>query len=88
MDSFEINFEPGWDKYFAKLDHPVQERILKKIMQLQSGIQSRHLKHGLSFFVEEIGGYRIAFKSDDTAKKRKVYFAGSHKDYEKWYKSQ
>lgn len=88
MAAYRVEYEPGWDKYFEGLDASVQERIFKKILQLQAGIQGRHLKHGSPYSVEEVGGYRIGYKSDDLTKIRRVYFAGSHKNYEKWFKSQ
>jgi hypothetical protein len=87
LDAFRIEYEPGWDKYFLKLDASVQERIFKKILQLQTGILSRHLKHGFPHFVEEVGGYRVCYKQYDSIGVRMICFAGSHKDYEKWYKS-
>ncbi|MEK6924106.1 MAG: hypothetical protein AABW54_02625 [Candidatus Micrarchaeota archaeon] len=87
MQAYEIEYEPGWDKYFTKLDQSVQERILNKIVQLQTGIQSRHLKHGLPYFVEEIGAYRLVY-AEEEPRMRVIIFAGSHKDYEKWFKSQ
>lgn len=88
MDAYEIKYREGWDEYFEKLDATVQARIYKKIQQLKTGIASRHLQHGLPYFVEEVGGYRIAYKTDEATKTRQVCFSGSHKDYEKWFKSQ
>ena len=87
-EKYAVEFAPGWREYFDKLDTSVQARVFKKIRQLETGFPGRHLKHGLDFFVEEVGGFRIAYKSDEALKIRKIYFAGSHKDYEKWYKSQ
>ncbi len=84
--AYSLDYAPGWDKCFSKLDYTVQERIYKKILHLKAEIKGRHLQHGLPFFVEEVGGYRIAYKTDENAKTRKLYFAGSHKDYEKWYR--
>ncbi len=85
MEEFALAFESGWDAHFAKLGQSVQERISKKILQLKTGIRGRHLKHCPPYFVEEVGGYRIVYKSGDSSGIRKSYFAGSHKDYEKWY---
>ncbi|OIO23571.1 hypothetical protein COT30_03570 [Candidatus Micrarchaeota archaeon CG08_land_8_20_14_0_20_49_17] len=88
LQGYSVGYEPGWDKYFSGLDKSVRQRLFNKIVQLRTGICGRHLKHGLPFFVEEVGGYRIAYTSDEKMKARRVFFAGSHKDYGKWYKSQ
>lgn len=88
MQTYSVDFEPGWDDWFGKLDKAVRQHIMNKIAQLRTGIHGRHLRHGLPFFVEEVGGYRIAYTADEKTKNRRIYFAGSHKDYEKWYKQQ
>lgn len=83
---FEINFAEGWDKYFSKLDNSQKGIIWKKIQQLKTLPEARHLKHGLPFFVIESGQYRICF--EEKGKTRIVAFAGTHKQYEDWYKRQ
>jgi mRNA-degrading endonuclease RelE of RelBE toxin-antitoxin system len=46
----------------------------------------RHLKHGLPFYVEEVGQGRIVYQvGSDTIFVIRCF--ASHKDYEKWYKS-
>lgn len=87
LDTYELEYEPGWDAFFSKLDKTIQIRIYKKILQLKGPVRGRHLQHGLPYFVAEVGGYRIAFSSNEKAGKRMIYFAGSHKDYERWYKN-
>ncbi len=79
---FEIKFVENWDKFFLKLDKPVREKIWKKIQKLKTLKKARHLKHGLDFFVLEIGQYRICFKEKE--KVRIVAFVGNHKQYENW----
>ncbi|MCX6773846.1 MAG: hypothetical protein NTY68_02495 [Candidatus Micrarchaeota archaeon] len=73
---------------FEKLDKDIQIRISKKITQIGEGLPGRHLKHGLDFFVEEVGQYRICYKSFEDIGIRWVYFVGNHKEYEKWINSQ
>ncbi|MFH1056345.1 MAG: hypothetical protein V1717_00925 [Candidatus Micrarchaeota archaeon] len=85
MDEYSLEFEPGWDEFFKKLDSAVKQRIWKKILQLKNPLKHRHLKYGLPFFVEEAGGYRIVFKVVEGVKVKKVFFAGDHKQYEKWF---
>ena len=83
---FELVFTEGWDKYYIKLDNATREIIWKKIQQLKTKQAARHLKHGLPFFVVESGQHRICFEEKQTM--RIVVFAGTHKQYEKWYKQQ
>jgi hypothetical protein len=49
---------------------------------------ARHLKHGLDYFVVETGQYRICFKAGERREVKVIYFAGTHKDYEKWVQEQ
>ncbi len=86
VKEMEICFGQDWDEYFNKLDNPIKERIWKKIQQLKHLTKTRHLKHGLPFFVIESGQYRICF--EEIEEKRIIRFAGNHKQYEKWFKEQ
>ncbi|MFH1752348.1 MAG: hypothetical protein ABH821_05425 [archaeon] len=81
---FRLTFDKDWDKYFLKLDKQAQKRIWKKIQQLKTLQKIRHLGHGLPYFVVETGQYRICFK--EKRQTRTIMFAGTHKQYEKWYK--
>ncbi|MCD6522562.1 MAG: hypothetical protein J7K68_02345 [Candidatus Diapherotrites archaeon] len=83
-----LEFDEGWEKYFRKLDKSVKQKIIKKIKKLKTGLSARHLKHGLAYFVVETGQYRICFKTDEKRKVRRIYFAGTHKDYKRWIKEQ
>jgi len=82
---FELVLGEGWDEYFLKLDSSQQERIWKRIQKLKDLLSTRHLKHGLPFFVLETGQYRICY--EENLNIRKIRFAGTHKQYEKWYKN-
>lgn len=83
---YEIEFTSKCHKYFQKLSHEIQKRILKKINQIELGLKDRHLKYGADYFVEEVGQYRICYKSFDDKKIRIIYFVGDHKDYDRWRK--
>ena len=85
MDSYTVDFEPGWDEFFKKFDKGLSGRVWKKILQLRQPIKHRHLQHGLPFFVEEVAGNRILFKTFENEKLKKVFFVGTHKQYKKWY---
>ncbi len=82
MRVFEVVLLEGWNASFDKLDATQQRQIWKKIEQLKSLENARHLKHGLPYFVVETGQYRIAFEQN--ANKRGVHFTGTHKQYEQW----
>lgn len=73
---------------FLSLDRSIQQAIQKKLKQLErDDLQFRHLQHGVPIFVEEVGQYRIAFKTREDIKTRRVAFIGKHKDYEAWLHS-
>jgi len=81
---YELKYAEGWDKYFIKFDKNTQEKIIKKIQKLKEQTSSRHLGLGAPYFVEECGQLRICFKEENNT--RRIAFAGTHKQYEKWYK--
>lgn len=82
---FELRFADDWDFFYSKMDSAERNRIWKKIQQLKLLTKARHLKRGLPFFVAESGQYRICFKQEESI--RTIYFAGNHKQYEKWCQS-
>jgi len=41
--------------------------------------------HSSHYHVEEVGGYRIAYKLDAERRVKKIEFVGDHKQYEEWY---
>ncbi len=84
MSPYFLEFHEDWHYYFGKLDNSVKKQIMKKVMQLQNPLPARHLKFGLDFYVEDVGQYRICYKIDETRQAKVFYFAGTHKEYEKW----
>jgi mRNA-degrading endonuclease RelE of RelBE toxin-antitoxin system len=85
MAEYSLAFAEGWDENLKKFDKTVQFRLMKKMAQLRGELKSRHLKHGVPFFVEEVSGYRIAFKIIEEERTKRIEFVGTHKQYEKWY---
>jgi mRNA-degrading endonuclease RelE of RelBE toxin-antitoxin system len=81
---YSIKFDRKWKEYFQELPDDIKERVAKKIKRIMEGLPGRHLRFGVDFFVEEVGQYRICYKSDEVKKIRTFYFVGTHKDYEKW----
>ncbi|MBN1941619.1 MAG: hypothetical protein JW772_05570 [Candidatus Diapherotrites archaeon] len=85
---YKLDFKPGWDIYFSKMDKKTQGQIWKKIQKQKTETKSRHMRFGLEFYVLEIGQYRVALKLKEKEKLKTVWFAGNHKQYERWYKRQ
>ena len=78
-------FDQEWPSYFQRLDGEMKERVAKKIGKILEYPQKRHLKKA-SFFVAEIGQYRVVYRVFDENKTVRFYFVGKHKEYEGWYK--
>ncbi len=57
---------------------------MKKIKNILLYPEKRHLMRS-SFFVDEVGQYRIIYRVSDETRVR-FYFVGTHKEYEKWYR--
>ncbi|PIN84823.1 MAG: hypothetical protein COV47_05390 [Candidatus Diapherotrites archaeon CG11_big_fil_rev_8_21_14_0_20_37_9] len=83
---YKLNFAPGWDKYFSKMDKGEKEKILGKIEKIMTLEKARHLKFGSPYYVVESGQHRICYEQKGNT--RTIAFAGNHKQYEKWYKKQ
>lgn len=88
MPDYTLIFKPDWDKHYSKMDKSVQTIIWKKIQQQKNETKTRHLKHGVEFYVVETGQHRIAIKINEKENTKTIHFVGNHKQYEKWFKSQ
>jgi len=62
----------------------VKIRVSKKIGKIIRGIPGRHLQKGLEYLVEEVGQYRVVYKSFEEKMVRRFYFVGTHDEYMKW----
>jgi mRNA-degrading endonuclease RelE of RelBE toxin-antitoxin system len=83
---YSATFDEDWPHYFGRLENETKERVAKKIKKILAYPKKRHLKQGTSFFVDEIGQYRILYRVFDSQQEVRFYFVGNHKEYEKWYK--
>ena len=82
---YSAEFDEKWKEFFEDLPEDMKLRVIKKIKRILEGLPTRHLEHGVPYFVEELGRqYRICYKSFEDVKVRRFYFTGKHKDYEKW----
>jgi mRNA-degrading endonuclease RelE of RelBE toxin-antitoxin system len=69
-----------------KMDNSVFIIFTKHLEKIAEIPFQRHLKHGLPFYVEEVGQGRIIFTiEDDTIFIERCFT--KHKDYENWYRS-
>ena len=87
LKPWRVELKPGWNEHFKKFDKATQQRIMKKVDQMEQPMQARGL-HSSRYQVEEVGQYRIAFETDEKTRTKAIYFIGDHKQYEKWYKNQ
>ena len=81
--NFEVSLHEDAAKQVEQFDSSIKRRLIKRIARMRFEPPGRHLKHGLDFFVEEAGQYRIVYTCEESEKT--VYFVGDHKSYEKWF---
>lgn len=83
---YSLKFDLDWLSYFEKVPEEVKKRFLKRIGKYESfpTFSFRHSRHGLGYFVDEMGQYRVCFVSDENEETRTFYFIGDHKEYEKF----
>ena len=81
---YSIEYDDKWNGYFNRLNRDMRKRVWKKILQIRNGLPGRHLRFGADYFVEEVGQYRICYKSFEDRKVRRFYFVGDHKEYGHW----
>jgi mRNA-degrading endonuclease RelE of RelBE toxin-antitoxin system len=81
---YSLEFWPGWDKHFVRFDRTTRQRILTKFGHMKQPLLGRGL-HSSHYHVEEVGGYRIAYKLDEERRVKIIQFVGDHKQYEDWY---
>lgn len=84
---YALRFRPGWDVFFEKMDQSIQRIIWKKIQKQVDETPLRHLRHGIMYYVLEIGQHRVAISINEKEKTKEIQFAGNHKQYEKWYRN-
>lgn len=83
---YTLRFDEDWSKYYKKVPPDIQKRFKKRLKKYETfpTVSFRHAKHGVEFFTDEIGQYRVCFASDENSKIRRFYFIGDHKEYEKF----
>jgi len=81
---FEVIVQEDQRKVLMAMDKSIRGRIIQRIARMRNEPPGRHLRHGLDYFVEQAGQYRIIYILDDN--KKEIYFIGDHKEYERWYR--
>ncbi len=84
INTYEAEYDQEWSKYFQLLDESIKERIAKKVGKILTYPTKKHLKKS-SFFVDEVGQYRIVYMVFEENQHVRFFFVGDHKEYEKWY---
>ena len=85
--NYSVIFHEEAKRRILALDQSVRKRILNRIARMKTEPAGRHLRHGLPYFVAEVGQYRIAYEVDEETKRRIIQFVGDHKEYSEWYRS-
>jgi mRNA-degrading endonuclease RelE of RelBE toxin-antitoxin system len=73
-------------KDLSEMDNSAYVIFKKHLKKIADLLYQRHLKHGMPFYVEEVGQGRIIFRIEEDV----IYIIRcfrTHKDYEKWYRS-
>lgn len=81
---YSARFQDDYKEGFEKLEETVKERARRKIIRILNSPYKRHLKHGVDFFVDEIGQYRLTYKIFELQAEIHFYFIGNHKEYDAW----
>jgi hypothetical protein len=68
MCMYEAEYDQDWVEFFDKLSNGLKIRVAKKIGKIIKYPNKRHLKKS-SFFVDEVGQYRITYMVFDKIKK-------------------
>ena len=83
----EIKILETAEKELEKIPNPLNKQFGKHIEKIASNETSRHLKHGLQYFIENVTKQaRIVYYFDE----KTIYVMHcfkNHKEYERWYKS-
>lgn len=75
------------EKELEKIVNPLNKRFGKHIEKISSNETSRHLEHGLPYFVENVTKQaRIIYCLEEETIYVMHCFA-THKEYERWFKS-
>ena len=83
----EIRILETAEKELEKIENPLNKQFGKHIEKIASKETSRHLKHGLPYFTENVTKQaRIVYYFEEET----IYVMHcfkTHKEYERWYKA-
>ncbi len=83
---YTLKFDGEWGEYFRGVPPNIQRRFKRRMGKYENFPTPafRHAKHGVRYFIDEIGQYRVCFISDEDERVRIFYFIGNHKSYGKF----
>ena len=83
MSYYNLKFTHKAKEQYEKLDKSVRHICDKKILQLKDKDKKRrHLRFGESYFVEEVGQFRIVYEIIEEDILILILFIGKHKKYD------
>ena len=83
----EIKILETAEKELEKIVNPLNKQFGKHIEKIASKETSRHLKHGLQYFTENVTKQARIIYSIDEKTIYVMHCFKNHKEYERWYKS-
>ncbi len=84
---YSVEFDPIASKELNSLDKQVAILILKHAKKLENYVSKKHLQYGIPHFVEKVTKQaRIVFDLNQNIITI-IHCFGTHKEYERWYKS-
>ena len=83
----EIKILETAEKELEKIVNPLNKQFGKHIEKIASKETSRHLKHGLQYFTENVTKQARIIYSIDEKTIYVMHCFKNHKEYERWYNS-
>ncbi len=76
---YTATYDDEWPYRFTALDTEIKERVARKISKILEYPAKRHLRKS-SYFVDQVGQYRIVYRVFEENKSVRFYFVGTHKE--------
>lgn len=83
----EVKILETAEKELEKIANPLNKQFGKHIEKISSKETSRHLKHGLPYFTENVTKQARIIYYIEKETIHVMHCFATHKEYERWYKS-
>ncbi|PIO02980.1 hypothetical protein COX85_02050 [Candidatus Micrarchaeota archaeon CG_4_10_14_0_2_um_filter_55_9] len=83
----EVRILETAEKELEKIANPLNKRFGKHIEKITSKETSRHLKHGLPYFTENVTKQARIIYCVENETVYVLHCFATHKEYERWFKS-